>query len=290
MKKILLTGKTGFIGKNILPTLEKHYLVLAPSRKELNLLSFKELSEYIKINNFDVIVHCANPNPTKNSLDDNSLMLENSLRIFMNFYNNRAFFGKMIYLGSGAEYDKSKNISLVKEEEVFKFIPYDVYGFSKFIMNNLSMKSSNIYNLCLFACYGPFDHHSKFITHCINSCRRGEPITIRQDCKFDFLHVFDLLKIIIWLIENNPKHKMYNACSGKSYYLSEIAEKVKSMMESKQPIIIQKKGLNYEYTASNSRIINESGIDLSIDIDKGIYKQILWEKKFGGMFNEKKGC
>lgn len=37
MKKILFTGGTGFVGKNIIPILKEKYIVVSPSRKELDL-------------------------------------------------------------------------------------------------------------------------------------------------------------------------------------------------------------------------------------------------------------
>lgn len=49
MKKILLTGGSGFIGRNILPLLREKYCVVSPSRKELNLLEEAAVVEYLKM-------------------------------------------------------------------------------------------------------------------------------------------------------------------------------------------------------------------------------------------------
>ena len=60
MKKILITGSKGMVGKNIT---EFHkstdYILLTPSSKELNLLDRSSVDMYIKANNPDIIIHCA---------------------------------------------------------------------------------------------------------------------------------------------------------------------------------------------------------------------------------------
>jgi GDP-L-fucose synthase len=206
-------------------------------------------------------------------------MLENSLRVFMNLYQARQYCGKLIYIGSGAEYDKTQDICEIDEDKCFCSAPKDIYGFAKYIMNSLTDKSENVYNLCLFACYGPGDDASKFITHCIRCCLGDEPITIRQDCRFDYLHVYDLAPMMIWLVENVPQHHIYNACSGKGVLLSEIAQEVCRQMGNTSPIQIIKIGMNQEYTCSNERFTKESGIYPLITLSEGIKMQINWEMK-----------
>ena len=186
MKKVLLTGGSGFVGKNIIPILEKKYQIVAPTRKELDLKDTSAVKEYVQEGKFDVILHSANPNPVKSAkFDKDYKMFEDSLRIFMNFYKVSHLCRKLLYLGSGAEFDKTLDMHRIKEEDIFRSLPQDIYGCTKYIINELASHSRNIYNLRLFACYGPFDHESKFITHCIRCCLKNEPITIRQNCYFD---------------------------------------------------------------------------------------------------------
>lgn len=140
MKKILFTGGSGFVGRNVLPFLKQNHCVAAPTRHELNLKDDRAIEEYIKSENFDVVIHCANPNPVKNAQEDSqSTMLEDSLRIFMNFYRVRAYYGKMLYLGSGAECDKTTDICNIDENNAQRLIPKDIYGFAKYIMNELAL-------------------------------------------------------------------------------------------------------------------------------------------------------
>lgn len=278
MIKVLVTGKTGFVGKNMLLGLKARYEIIDPSRQDLDLKDGNAVRTFLENNKMDVILHLANPNPVKNTLDSQSTLFQDSLRIFFNFYTNRELFGKMIYLGSGAEFDKSKDIINATEIEFGRSIPQDEYGFAKYIMNELCIKSSNIYNFRIMACFGPYDHESKFITHAINCCLRNKVITIRQDCWFDYMHVQDLTNIICWGIENNLKFNDYNICSGQRIKLSEIAEIVNELMQGKRGIQILTEGFNKEYTANNSRLIEElSGYEF-ISIREGIERQIAWQR------------
>ena len=278
MKKIFFTGGTGVIGKNVLPILKKSFEIIAPDRQELDLLSSDEVCQFLARDSFDAVVHCANPNPVKNRTDDSTdTMFENSLRLFMNLYRARDLYGKLIYIGSGAEYDKTMDIVSVREKECFRSLPKDIYGFTKYIMNSIADKSENVYNLCVFGCYGPYDFRTKFITHCIDCCVGKRPITIQQDCRFDYIHVYDLAEMMRWMITNDIRYHMYNASGGASYFLSELACKVRQQMKVDVPITILSSGLNKEYTANGERFVKESGIFPKIPIEEGIKIQIEWQ-------------
>lgn len=277
--KVMLTGGSGFIGRNILPILRERFDVVAPDRNALSLKDADEVRAYLLSNQFDAVVHCANPNAVKNPVDLCEHAVEDSLRLFVNLYSARDCYGKLLYIGSGAEYDKSKDMSFVREEDFGRSIPKDGYGLAKYIMNDLAQHGGNVYDLCVFACYGPGDHSSKFITHCIHSCLRKQAVTIRQDCWFDYLHVEDLGHAIEWFVENKPAHTMYNMSSGRRILLSQIAAEVCKQMGNTQPIQILQAALNLEYTADNSRFTRESGITPRISLEQGIAMQIAWEKQ-----------
>ena len=279
MKKALLTGKTGFVGSNIYKILCEDYIIFAPSRQELNLLDEVDVRNYIQKNSIEVVFHCANPNPAKNIIDQNVNMAEGSLRMFTNILSCNNLYEKMIYLGSGAMYDKTLEICRVTEKECFRSIPKDSYGFAKYIENKISRKEPNVVNLCLFACYGPADHESKFITHCIRCCMENKPITIRQDCKFDYLHVYDLGRYLSAMGYIDLKDNLYNVSGNEHMYLSQIAEEVKKAMNSDSEITIVNPGLNHEYTADGNKLDSEIGIKRTINMMDGIRMQIEWEKK-----------
>ena len=59
IKKILITGGNGFVGKNLKSVLEKHYYVSSPTKKQLNLLNPKTVNSYLHRVKPDLIIHSA---------------------------------------------------------------------------------------------------------------------------------------------------------------------------------------------------------------------------------------
>ena len=274
MKRVLYTGASGFIGRNVCPYLKDKCELFTPGRNDLNLLDEKSVIEYIKDNKIEIIIHAANPNYVRSDKDSKDKEFEDRIRIFSNLMNASEHYEYMYNLGSGAEFNKQYDICMVKEEDFGKTIPYDSYGLAKYVMHKMIENSSKICNLRVFAIYGPTDHESKFITHCIDSCLAKQKITIRQDCYFDYLYVMDFAKILEYFIYNIPKYNSYNITTGSRIKLSEIAKIVLELMDSSEGIDILSPGMNKEYTADNQRLIDEIGDFDFTDLREGIMCQI----------------
>lgn len=59
IKKILITGGNGFVGKNLKLILKKIYLVSSPTRKQLNLLDKRKIDLHLKKFKPDLVIHSA---------------------------------------------------------------------------------------------------------------------------------------------------------------------------------------------------------------------------------------
>lgn len=278
--KILVTGSTGFIGRNLKEMLEDKYEIYAPIHRELDLLDDIKVEKYLKNIGFDIIIHCANRNDVVKADTTDYDVLDDNLRMFFNLERCREYYGKMYYFGSGAEYSSEHYIPDMPEDYFGTYIPRDPYGFSKYIMSKTCRKDGNIYDLRLFGVYGKYEEWSRrFISNAICRCLKGMPITISQNVYFDYLWIEDLAGIMTWFIENEPYHRHYNVCRGTKIDLYSLACKVRKILHIDCDILLAKDGLKTEYTGCNQRLQDEmknirfSEWDRTIEILCEFYKE-----------------
>ena len=119
MKKILITGSTGFIGSSLMKLfLLKKYDVFALTRKNIKSSKIKyikaDIFDHKKINNMlkkikpDYLIHLAweaNPKKYQNS-NNNFKWLHSSLNLYQNFCKYGG--SRALLTGSCAEYDFNK--------------------------------------------------------------------------------------------------------------------------------------------------------------------------------------
>lgn len=255
--RILLTGGSGFIGRNFVECFRDKYEIMNPSHEELDFLNTKAVDNFFDKNKIDMVVHCANVGGLRNSKDNNDLIKIN-LKMFFNIVRNSDKFGKMIQMGSGAEYDKSKDITIVKESDFNFNIPSDDYGFYKYVCSKYIENSNNIYCLRIFGIFGKYEDYSvKFISNLICKYIYKMPLTMIQDCNFDYLYIDDFMKIIEYFIDNSPKEKFFNVGSGEKINLFGLAEKINKLDNYFLPITVKQSGLNKEYTCDNNLLKKE---------------------------------
>ena len=269
--KILITGTNGFIGRNLKEYFQDRYeKIFFPKRMELNLLDAKAVSSYLKVNSFDIIVHCG---VTLTSVEENLKMYFNIERCSQNF-------GKMICIGSGAEYDMKNYIPKMKEDYFGKHIPSDLYGFSKYVIaKDIESLHRNIYNLRVFGIYGKYeDYKRRFISN--NICRSlcNLNISINKNMYFDYLYVDDFSKIVEIFIKNNATKRSYNICTGKTIDFISLAKIINDIDRRKLPINVKEDGLNSEYSGNNDLFMNEFKKVEFTPPEKAINELYLWYK------------
>lgn len=276
--KILITGGSGFIGRNLKEYLQDNYQIFAPTHQELDLLDSARVRDYVKKNTIDIIIHSAVVGERKNDIGSKSNFKTN-LRMFFNIVRCKDLVAKIINFGSGAEYDKSRALVNVKEEDFEKRIPIDDYGFYKYVCSKYILNSEKITTLRLFGVYGKHENYLfKFISNVIVKNLLKMPIEIGQNVYFDYLYIDDLVKIVGYFIEHDAKFRDYNVVSGEVVDLIEIVKIINKISDYKSRIIIKNKGLNLEYTADNSRLRRVIPNLMITPIDEGIRKLYRWYK------------
>jgi len=171
---VLVTGAgpTGVTGRAIREYLENYYSILAPNSKELDLTDDIAVRDYFESHQIDFVVHCAtyrsNISKTEHFVDEE---LESNLRMYFSLAAQSDKFEKMVYLGSGAEYDKTRPIVNISEDKFGERIPQTKYGLGKYIMNQHCRNSKNIYNLRMFGTLNKYERYTKNVV--CNLCAKA---------------------------------------------------------------------------------------------------------------------
>jgi UDP-glucose 4-epimerase len=274
---VLITGGTGFIGRNLTEQLKNRFTISAPTSSELNLLDADAVRAYFDRNAFDVVIHAATWNATANSPKDVSKVLENNLRMFFNLVRCEGLYGKLIHFGSGAEYDRSHWIPKMKEDYFDTYVPADDYGLSKYIIAKYAASHPKIYNLRLFGVFGKYeDWEIRFISNACCKVAWDLPITIRQNVFFDYLYIDDLVRITEWFILHDGSEKTYNVCTGTALDLHSLANKVLTISGKDISIVIARQGLGREYSGDNARLLEEIGPFSFSPVDACIRELYSW--------------
>nr|NNM91502.1 NAD(P)-dependent oxidoreductase [Bacilli bacterium] len=262
MKKILLTGAKGFVGKNLYNKIlhENRYEVTALGHKELDLFDEQRVKCYFQEHQYDFIIDASvagNVRPSGNESND-LLLLNQNLRMFYNLVNYKNDNAKLIYFGSGAEYDKRYPNCKVNEDKVGHSIPADSYGFAKYMMSHYASNHAEITCLRIFGLYGPFEDYAyKFISNSIVKTLFKMPIIIHQNVIFDYLYIDDLTSIIVYMLENWPRNRVINVTPTESIDLIKISQIIQKIHSCDYGIQVTKEGLNNEYTGDNKKLLEE---------------------------------
>lgn len=259
--KLLITGASGFIGRNLKEYFIKEgYEVLAPSHQELDLLCQERVQAYLETHKVTLVLHSANMNTSRNKTNDAYMALDGNLRMFENLARCHTLYQRMYYFGSGADYDRRHYIPYMEESYFGEHVPTDHYGFSKYLMAKMTDQYENIYEFRLFGVYGLYEEwERRFISNAICRALLHMDITLEKHMFFDYIWMEDLNRIMKLLIENPPKEKHYNVCTAAHVDLYDLAVLVKKLTGTDSRIVVGGEGYKPEYSGSNKKLLGEIG-------------------------------
>jgi nucleoside-diphosphate-sugar epimerase len=252
--RILVTGGSGFIGRNAVELFQRDHEVWAPSHAELDLLDSGAVRAYLARHPADVLIHCA-VRPGHRNAADPSDQLKRNLWMFFNLVESRSSFGRMIFLSSGLVYGMDHYRPRMREEDLGLHIPEDEGGLTKYVIARHIEGAGGMVELRPFGVFGKYEDYAiRFISNAICKALFDLPVTLRQNRRFDYIFIDDLMRVIAHFLGHEGTHKAYNVTPDRTVELLELAEMVVRFSGRDLPIRIAREGMGTEYSGDNARL------------------------------------
>jgi len=222
MKKILITGKSGYIASELKKYFFNKYEITIIGREDFSLEDEKETNKFFQKSFYDVVIHSAILGGNR-LYPDSIECLKTNINIFLNILNNKNNFGKLINFGSGAQFTLSPKY----------------YGLSKKLINGFVKETENFYDLRIYGVFNENELESRFIKRSIKSNLCKENIHIFNNKMMDYIYMDDLCSLVEYYIKENNPPKEIDCCYKDKVTLFNIAQYINSISDFKSKIKLE---------------------------------------------------
>jgi nucleoside-diphosphate-sugar epimerase len=300
MKRVLVTGASGLIGRHCLPLLsakghEIHAVrwhktsaaipdVAGVSWHHLDLIQPGCPTEAIREVRPDAVLHlawCAVPGKfweTPENID----WLRASLELVSAFAESGG--GRIVAAGSCAEYALDSGECI---ENQTPLAPTTLYGTCKRALDEILLRlnfPATVSAACgrIFFLYGPYEDASRVIAYVIRSLLKGEPALCSEGRDvLDFLHVEDAASAFVALLESDIRGPV-NIGSGNRIELKDVFHEIGRQLGRPELIRVGARAAHsqkFRIWANTEKLRSESGWLPRYDLSRGIAETIEWWRK-----------
>ncbi len=278
MMKIIVTGSSGFIGKNLIKEFKNEsYQIYGFSTKDGDICDQQIWENMPKV---DVIIHLAAKTfvpdsweDEKNFIDINSLALLNAIKYCKKNKTRLIFLSSFIYENS-----------LIPVNEDSERNPRNPYALSKLLAEEICKfykKTSKLDVIILrpFNVYGPGQNELFLIPKLIKQILDNKKIVVFDTLpKRDYIYVLDLIKAIKKSILYKGKYYIFNIGTGKSHSVLEVINTLQKICKTNLPIetINKERKMEIENSIANIELAKkELGWTPEYSLEKALREFIL---------------
>ena len=268
--KIGLTGSTGILGSQLIKKLniKKRYLFVG------KIENLNQVNKWIKMNNFDYIIHLAAIVPT-------NLVNKNKTKAFkVNYLGTRNLVNSInknskkkiwfFYASTSHVY----NFKKTKIYETDRTNPISYYGKTKLKGEKYVLSNQKMYDACIgriFSFTSKKQNKSFIIPSIISKLKNSSKNILLENLNHDrdFLKLDDITLIISKILKKKLTG-IYNICSGKKINLIEILHTLNKKY--KKSLTIKKNSKKTILYGSNKKLINSISVKQTANFLNYIHK------------------
>jgi ADP-L-glycero-D-manno-heptose 6-epimerase len=310
---IIVTGGAGFIGSNIVKTLNEQGetdIIVVDNLK--NGVKFKniadcEISDYLdkedfieRVNNnetfaskVDAIFHEGACSSTTEW--DGKFMMQNNYeysKSLLHYCLDHKI--QYLYASSASVYGSG---TVFKESREYEE-PLNVYGYSKFLFDQYVRRhakdaKSQVVGFRYFNVYGPREQHkgtmSSVAFHHNNQIRETGRVKLFEgydgygngEQSRDFIYVGDAVAVNLWFMQNPARSGIFNLGTGRSQPFNDIANAVINFHQQGEieyiPFPDNLKGRYQSFTEADITALREAGYDAPFkSVEEGVTEYLKW--------------
>lgn len=283
MKRIVVTGGEGFIGKRLIEKLKKlGFDVIVLSRQQGDIAKpdyFREVQDS------DIVIHLASRTFLPDSWNDSSGFISTNVLGTSNVleYCHRSH-AKLIYI-SAYVYGPPESLPVTESSSLN---PNNPYALSKVMAENLCKFSNEFRNTDVliirpFNVYGPGQRSDFLIPKIVQQVIEGKEIRVFDSRpKRDYVYIDDLLDALVLAVDRKTVSRTINLGSGSSLSVNEVIEKIQNVAGTSLPVVSECLERQYEINevyADISRASAELGWTPETSFELGVREML----KFKGL-------
>lgn len=290
MKKVLVTGASGFIGRHLFPFLKERGYEIFPCYNQ-TFLDFPNYTHPVQVNLLNQddrrrllreirpshLIHLAwyvNPKGYLHSIQNIDWM-NASIDLYKEFAENGG--KRCVSVGSCAEYNWSEGFL---EEDTTSLEDDTLYAYTKNATHAALKRLSHALNFEMmwgrvFWLYGPGESSERFIPNLINTLLREELFVCKDPNKeIDLMHVNDVSFALACALDSKNVGS-FNIASGESVSIEMIVKKTASILSCPHLIKFESRtNKQPKIRAATDKLLNLPGFQRQYDHDKGLKSYI----------------